>query len=247
MTHRQYCLGTKMAVITYKAWGWGHPVGIGVTGAIHVGIAGIAKKATAHDTYTIVNEMVCSHLARALFLPCPPGALIEKSSEKYFFSLDFNMSGMALPPADAAAIVAAHPRLAWGIIAFDCLVMNKDRHSQNIAHDTMTNQVQIFDHSHAFLGPGNGDISTILAGRDGNLCIDCHCLAKEINDHDGRELWSQRIASLPDFFIEELVQATTEVGLPSDKKEDCVAFLKKRKIEVGSILSSNVASFPKLP
>ncbi len=236
-----------MATTTYKVWAWGPPVGIGVTGAHHVGIAGIAKKADANDAYTVINEMVCSHLARALFLPCPPGALTEKSGEKYFFSLNFNMSGMALPPADATAIVANYPRLAWGIIAFDCLVMNGDRHPWNIAHDTFTSQVQIFDHSHAFLGPGNEDISAIFAAREGNLCIGGHCLAQEINDHDGRDFWSQRIASLPDFFIEELVLAATELGLPIDKKKDCVAFVKKRRAEVGSILTSNIASFPKLP
>jgi hypothetical protein len=153
-----------MPVTNYKVWAWGAPVGVGVTGANHVGIAGVAKKATPTDPFLIANEVICNSLARMLLLPCPPGAMLDKGGEPYFFSLNFNLAGMALPPADAVTVVTSFPRLSWGIILFDTLVMNPDRHGLNIAHDTSTNKVQIFDHGHAFLHAGNLDVSTDRAG-----------------------------------------------------------------------------------
>ena len=153
-----------MPVTNYKVWAWGAPVGVGVTVANHVGIAGVAKKATPTDPFLIANEVICNSLARMLLLPCPPGAMLDKGGEPYFFSLNFNLAGMALPPADAVTVVTSFPRLSWGIILFDTLVMNPDRHGLNIAHDTSTNKVQIFDHGHAFLHAGNLDVSTDRAG-----------------------------------------------------------------------------------
>jgi hypothetical protein len=235
-----------MPVTNYKVWGWGTPVGIGVTGACHVGVAGVAKKATPQDPLLIANEVVCNSLARQLLLPCPPGATLDKNGEPYFFSLNFNLAGMALPPADPATIATALPRLSWGIILFDCLVMNMDRHDRNIAHDTQTNKVQIFDHGHAFLRAGNSDISNTLSSSDGQLCIGGHCLAAEICEKDGKDIWADRIKMIPDFFIEGIIEAATSVGLPKDKKSDCVDFLKKRRSEVGDIIDSNIHMFQKL-
>lgn len=236
-----------MPVTNYKVWAWGTPVGIGVTGAHHVGVAGVAKKATPQDPHLIANEVICNALARQLLLPCPPGATLDKGGEPYFFSLNFNLAGMALPPADPATIAASFPRLSWGIILFDCLVMNMDRHDRNIAHDTATNQIQIFDHGHAFLHAGNLDISNTLSSSDGQLCIGGHCLATEIGELDGKDVWAGRIQKIPDFFIEGIVESATSVGLPPGKKPDCIDFLKKRRSEIGNLIDANIHAFPKLP
>jgi hypothetical protein len=165
-----------MPVSNYRVYGWGPPVGIGITGAQNVIIAGIAKKSSAQDPYAIANEIICSAIARQLLLPCPPGAMLDKSGEPYFFSLNFNLAGQALPPVDPVVIATQNPRLAWGIILFDSLVMNFDRHKGNIAHDTGTNRIQIFDHERAFLHAGQLDITTTFANAYGKLCIGDHCL-----------------------------------------------------------------------
>jgi hypothetical protein len=235
-----------MPATNYKVWAWGSPTKLGATDSCHVGIAGVAKKATPATPYIVANEIFCNSIAKILLLPCPPGATLDKSGEPYFFSLDFNLAGMALPPVSAAAIVALDPRLSWGIILFDMLVMNGDRHGQNIAHDTATQKVQIFDHSHAFLRP-QGDIAATLAANEGNLCIGSHCLAPEINTFDGFDIWNERIKQIPDYFIEGLVEACSLVGLPDAHKNACTDFMKKRRYELEDILNKNLASFPKLP
>jgi hypothetical protein len=99
-----------MPATSYKVWAWGPPIGIGATGACYVGVAGVAKKATANEPYIVANEIFCNSMARILLLPCPPGATLDKEGEPYFFSLDFNLAGQALPPASASAIVALDPR-----------------------------------------------------------------------------------------------------------------------------------------
>jgi hypothetical protein len=210
-------------------------------------VAGVAKKATAGEPYIVANEIFCNSIARILLLPCPPGATLDKEGEPYFFSLDFNLAGQALPPASASAIVALDPRLAWGIILFDTLVMNGDRHGMNIAHDTTTQKVQIFDHSHAFLRP-QGDITATLAANDGNICIGGHCLAAEINTVDGLEMWIDRISKIPDYFIDGLIEASLLVGLPEAHKNECADFMKKRRSTIlDIIIKDEEAAFPKLP
>ena len=231
----------------YKVWAWGSPVGIGVTGANYVGIAGVAKRASDEDPRIVANEIVCNSLARALHLPCPPGATLDREGIPYFFSLDFNLAGEALPPADPVAIVTHFPRLSWGIVLFDALIMNFDRHEENIAFDTDTNRLQIFDHSHAFLHAGKLDVSETLASHDGQLCIGRHCLAAELCELDGLDLWAMRISQIPDFFIEDTISSVTDLGLPLTHKSDCIQFLKKRRLEIGEIVEKHKDQFPKLP
>lgn len=133
-----------------------------------------------------------------------------------------------------------------GIILFDALMMNADRHDENIAHDATSNKVQIFDHSHAFVQDG-GDISDFLAGNADNIHIHAHCLAQEITEHDGREFWLDRIRQIPDYFIEEAIEAATTVGLPPDRKTECVDFFKRRRTVLDRIVGDSMGHFPQLP
>ena len=179
-------------------------------------------------------------------MPCPPGALMQKDADTYFFSLDFNIAGQALPPVSAPALVAKFPRLVWGIIVFDAFVMNSDRHPGNIAHDTSTDKVQIFDHSHAFLSPG-GDIDQTLAARRNDLAIGGHCLAGEINTLDGKDEWIAKVGLIPDYFIEGLIVAGCDCGIPSNKKDLLITFVKQRRDNLKNLFDASMNKFPKVP
>lgn len=214
---------------------------------MYVHIAGVAKKVLPNQPYIVANELICNGIARALMLPCPPGALMQQSADVYFFTLDFNVAGQALPPIDASALVAAHPRLAWGVIAFDALVMNGDRHTKNIAHDLTTGEVQIFDHSHALLTP-SGDIQQNMAARQNSLSIGGHCLAKEINTLDGMDYWIERIKQIPDYVIDELITSACKCGIPQSEHNYLTTFIKERRNNMEQLLTQNIkASFPKIP
>lgn len=208
--------------------------------------AAIAKKATPKEPYIIANEYLCNHLARTLLLPCPPGALLVHNDESYFATLNFNVGGLSLPPANPSRIVSANPSVAWGVILFDVLAMNEDRHVGNISHDRATDNIQIFDHSHAFAGP-SGPINMTVTGRVDRLSIGGHCLAHEIDRADGFQMWCERIKALPDFFIKGVVEEACALGIPPAHNEECVDAIRKRRDEIDLLVKNNLASFPKLP
>lgn len=235
-----------MAATKYKIWAVGQAVNDGVSGSIHVGMATVAKKANATEPNIVVNEMLCNLLARALFLPCPPGALLDNGGECYFASLNFNLAGQSLPPSPIATVVSKCPELCWGILLFDVLVMNPDRHSKNLAFNRHTSAVQIFDHSRAFL-PLKSTIEMVVNNNQGKLGIDGHCLKTEINTMSGFDHWVNRIKSLPDYIIEESIDEISHIGFPKDKKLLAVNFLKDRRNTIDSIINNNISEFPKLP
>jgi hypothetical protein len=121
-----------MSANRYKLWGTsiGSAVGDGVSASVHVGVAAIAKKANAAEPNIVINELACSLVAHALRLPCPPGVLLEHGGETYFCSMNFNLAGHALPPTPVQALLTELPALCWGIILFDVLMLNPDRHKK---------------------------------------------------------------------------------------------------------------------
>lgn len=232
-----------MAAHHYKVWTWGRPVGQGATAPVYMGVAAVAKMATNDFPFIVANEMICNHLARSLFLPCPPGVTIEHETDQYFVSLDFNIAGGSLPPANPRAIVQFDPRLAWGVILFDLWVLNGDRHRENLSFDTATSRLTIFDHSHALLG-AKGDATSNLEVRRTKISADNHCLAACIPTSDGAENWCRRIASVPDWFIEEVVQSASSLGLPEESVGSCIEILKDRRTRLPEILDRTRSSFP---
>jgi hypothetical protein len=162
------------------------------------------------------------------------------------FSLDFNLAVQSLPPVTPATIVQNFPELSWGIIVFDSLVMNGDRHGANIAHDTTTDRIQIFDHSHAYPTPG-GDIEQTLSARSANLAIGGHCLAGEVHNTDGLGLWLEKVKQIPDYYIDGIVDAGCKCGILPERKDLLATFMKNRRDNLGTLFSANLASFPKVP
>jgi hypothetical protein len=230
----------------YKVWSVGAPVGQGITGAMRIGIATIAKTSSAQFPRAVANELICNHLARTLMLPCPPGALIEHAQLLYFAALDFNVRGQSLPPANPILIVHQNPELAWGIILFDVLIMNEDRHTSNISHDRPSNDIQIFDHSHALLGPA-GLPTPIGFARVNGLSIGNHCLAKNISLPFGFDKWVKRINLIPDYAIEDIVAEAIPTGLPPGDASLYVDALKFRRGCIENLVRSNLVAFPLLP
>lgn len=235
-----------MSASKYKVLAISGPVGDGISGSIYIAMSAVAKKANAAEPNIVINELFCNLLARALFLPAPPGALLENGGEDYFCSLDFNLSGQALPPTPIPQLVSSFPRICWGILLFDVLVMNPDRHHKNLSFDRTTSTIQIFDHSRAFL-PLKETIDSMMAAQKGKLGFDGHCLKNEINSTDGFDLWVKRIKSLPDYVIEETVAEICTIGFPVDKKSITTDFIKSRRDSIDSIVNNNIAEFPKLP
>lgn len=217
-------------------------MGAGATGAMHVGVAGVAKPNSAGLPLVVANEWVCHMLARAILLPIPPGFIIDLNGQPHYVSLNFNLAGLALPPADTALIVASHPELAAGIVLFDVWVANGDRHAQNIHYDQTSDRVEIFDHSHASFSNDPANLATKTA----QLAIGGHCLASELRSVAGMASWHTRINEIPEFYIRAAVEDAAEFGLPPDKVGPSSDFLLERRPRLLDLLKNNRAAFPRV-
>jgi hypothetical protein len=229
----------------YKILSWGEPVHDGVMGACYVGVAGVAKTSNARHPYAVANEMICGALGRVLLLPIPPGFLVEREGESYYVSLDFTLSGEHLPPAPVARLVAEQPSLAAGIVLFDCWIVNTDRHNRNLAYDTSTKRVQLFDHGHALLRGVDG-LAALLGQREQLGLGANHCLRPVLKSFAGMELWHERILSLPEYYIRDVVESAKDLGFSATDVQICTDFLLERRSRLMDLVHAHSGEFPSL-
>jgi hypothetical protein len=132
----------------------------------------------------------------------------------WFACLNFNLSaGDTLPPVDADTCVDTLPELSCGLVLFDMLIANNDRHAKNFSVDFLQTppRMSVFDHSHALFGHASGQgLARLTALRD-RLAIsggpvtsgNRHCLLDKIKTDDHFDHWYARIQSIPDHLIKD--------------------------------------------
>lgn len=171
----------------------------------------------------------------------------------WFASLDFNLVGGALPPVDVRACVAQLPELSTGLLVFDCLIANCDRHRSNFAVDFSSSppRMSIFDHSHALFGynAGSGvarltELRARLAMSGGPVTrANRHCLLDYLNTSQHFQFWTRRVEALPDFQIEEACRQAVGLGITSEEAEAAIDFLKFRRTNIRSIIMDHKSEF----
>jgi len=194
-------------------------------------------------------------LGQFLGLPIPACGLVYKAGQKpehYFASLNFNLSSSQLPPIDANSCGALSD--GTGVILFDILIANDDRHRANLSLDSSTQppQLTVFDHSHALFGHANGvGRDRLIALRENLGIIDGtrrHCLLGTINNDQFFKEWIDRINGLPDYLIDQVCEATVPLNMISGAEAaEAKAFLKYRKAEISKIIERNKAEFTAIP
>lgn len=162
-------------------------------------------------------------------------------------SLNFNLAGHDLPPVNPQLVVKELPELSAGIIVFDAWIVNPDRHRSNIAYYQATRQLQIFDHASAFFcGKDAASARSFLESKKDSLGIGAHCLAAHVEDLSGMQEWIRRVKTVADFYIEEVVKAAVNVGLPRTEADFCSGYLKDRRDGLEQLVSGNVNCFPRV-
>jgi hypothetical protein len=220
----------------------------GASGGWLASIGAVAKPNSAGAPYCIPNELICSEIGRFLRLPLPPAGIICSPSAKHrfwFASLDFNLTGNSLPPVDATRCVAELPDMSSGLILFDVLVGNADRHTGNFSVDFLSNppQMNVFDHSHALCGCEAGRGKQRLSDSRDKLAIASHCLLSVISSDDCFRKWIDRIRAIPDFLIEDITQQAATYGLTTDEASEVQTFLKYRRERIEDIIKGNKTEF----
>ena len=227
----------------YKILNWLGPAGGGVNPTEWVSLQALAKTSNGQSPYLVANEIIASEIGRYLRLPVAPSCVVPRDGETYFMSLSFNLTGAPLPRVFPEEVVEFFPHYAAGIIAFDTLIANYDRHTGNIAAVTATKpqRLDLFDHDRCLLGHSpNGGIEHLKAV-ESRLAIvgigNNHCLVPYVTDTGSFCEWFRRIKTIPDFFIVETCEDAKRYGALTD--EECVAitgFLLKRRGEVNALL-----------
>jgi hypothetical protein len=229
-----------------------------VTGAFRVNIQAVAKS-DAQSAYCVVNELICAEIGRILYLPVPPGGLLGgavhngMSQGEIYASLDFNLTGNNLPPVDPSRCVSVLPDESTGLLVFDILIANSDRHLGNFSVDFESKPpaMSVFDHSHAFFGyePGKGlqRLQTLrerLGVSGGSKTHgNRHCLLGTIRTSEYFPKWVKRVEEIPDFYIEEVCKEAGALGITAEEAAAARDFLIFRRDNIKDIILKHQDEF----
>ncbi len=241
------------------------PVGSGVTDAWWAQLRAVMKRNSTAEPYCVPNELVCGLLGQFLGLPVPPcGLFVEprNPSAVWFGTMNFNLNGDTLPPAEPddcflAYADPAHPRpdAVVGVLLFDLWVLNADRHSRNLVLDDSVTpaQLHVFDHSHALFGrEGSARLhrlreDLVIAGlnpESGNR----HCLIDGVRFTNWFRFWLDRIHAVPRFAITDAVDRVLHSRLITHEEAgSAVETLWFRRERLTDILYRNRNQFPNIP
>ncbi len=208
-------------------------------------------KGRKSNHYLIANEWIAGNLAQLLRLPVPPFAITQGANAKtrMFVSLLFDIAG-GPADSDGGTLWASQPKLCTGIIVFDILVANYDRHARNIKVDdpVRPRSFFLFDHDQTICGGGTGKAD--LKGRFQKLKNDPylghHILKDSIDTEKHFPEWIKRILEIPDWYIEELCQDSRQLGLTKTEAELTCKFLIHRRDNISAIIYSQKHLFPKI-
>lgn len=245
-----------MAIGQYRVVSFDKHMQVGVAGAMQVTVSAVAKTNGPSAPYAMPNELICAELARFIRLPVPPSGIVRPSQPGqplWFASMDFNLTGNSLPPVDLTRCWADLPNLSTGLLLFDILVANCDRHRGNFAVDWGVSppQMSVFDHSHALFGYQTGqgvtrlaDLKTRLGASGGSRTgANRHCLLDVVSTDDYFGEWIERIKALPDFLIDGLCQDAIELGASNSEADAAADFLKYRRDSLSTIIRDHRAEF----
>lgn len=230
----------------------GVDVGKGVTGSRSAEV-NVRIKSNQEVAYCIPNEKISAEIGRFLRLPVPPPALTRspdyEAVDIWFASLEFDSRQDELPQLDSSTadkLVKEKPSIATGIVLFDVLIFNDDRHTNNIAADFQVTppEVYLFDHSHTLFGSVDADDGIQkLKDRKQKFINDGHCLLQRLSTDKYFDTWLKRIKKLPDFYIRGICFEVTDAGLSEDEADAAYEFLKYRRDNIRTLVQDNQSLF----
>jgi hypothetical protein len=149
-----------------------------------------------------------------------------------------------------------HPRLCTGILLFDILIGNCDRHRGNIKVDNPNKpkRIHVFDHDHALfhVEPDKGcerleAIKDRLGITGGSVSSQHrHIFLDEANSVPHMEEWCFRIRDIPPWFIEDVCQQVRGVGVRKKEIMKASEFLTERRDTLGPLILANKHEFPRI-
>jgi hypothetical protein len=212
-------------------------------------------KSPESNPYLLANEWICGNIAWHLRLPVPPLAIMRKSatSPRYFASLDYGTRETTATDMKATTFCDRQLSFATGIILFDILIANPDRHEKNLKVNDRDNPTRfhIFDHERALFGhqkrKGRQRLEQFNTAKLGFSLLkrndEFHKLAIAISSDSHFWTWASRIEKIPEVFISELCDEAKDLGVSVEEADMCEQFLCQRKNCIIDLVRKNMTFF----
>jgi hypothetical protein len=234
----------------------GSKIGDGVIESHHASLRSVVKNNDVLK-YCISNEFICAEIGRFIGLPIPPCGIVYAqgyATKHWFASLNFNLTADDLPPIDPQKCAEELPDLSTGLILFDILIANPDRHRKNLSidFDEKPPRMSIFDHSHALFGHVNGagvqrlnDLHDRLGISGGTVTgQNRHCLIDKLNTDNFFHKWCGRIISVPNHLIEDACDGTFDLDMiTAEEASAAKEFLIHRRNNIRVLVDSHHGEF----
>lgn len=218
-------------------------VGIGKSGALFTKLKVVAKLDNA------IGEAICADLGKLLGVPTVPGVITWKKLPNgkevpQWNSVQMEISG--LPRGHTTHVYTKRPELFHSIAVFDAWIGNEDRHDGNWTYNQTTGEALLFDHDMSWVATCNtanpfGSSAGNLIGGWNRICdyvnYDSYPdRARIIQDHHCQP-WIERIRSIPEWQIRNIVQQYVGDGMMSQVNADYLVWgLGKRSAMIVKLL-----------
>jgi hypothetical protein len=195
--------------------------------------------------------MIAAKIGQFIGLPIPAYAVTYSTDGTtfWFSSIYFNFDKDELPPVQPDVMWREMPGPLSGVMMFDVLIANADRHDKNLAVDDVMNprHLRVIDHDQALFGGMTGKprgIERLTACRD--LLGLSEATGGQTNDfiaeftesrHFGK--WINRISEIPEWFIKDSVNEAKPYGVSSEEAKACIDFLVHRKVNLKRLIMDN--------
>jgi hypothetical protein len=227
----------------FRVLSYGDEVGEGDSVASYCTLGAIAKQAGADLPLLVINELMAFRIGMLLGLPVIPGVVLSDGNRTTYLSLRFGPENEKPPAIIPDELVTDEPELACGVVAFDCLIANADRHDRNLAYQRELIALSLFDHDRALFGKTGTSRLTQLANEH---CLEAHCVAQVLTDGSNFRPWMHRLADLKSYQLEAIVAASAREADIGTSAKDAADILCRRRDAVGAMLQKafDDGSFP---
>lgn len=206
--------------------------------------------------YCVANEFICGEIGRILRLPIPPFAITHPAGMPNFnlFStvlVDFN--GRDYSPVLPEECVSSMPGICTGILLFDVLIANGDRHDENLLVDQMVDprDIRVIDHDAALFGTNAGQGIERLKNLRDRLGISSgpitggnrHVFLDHLSTNEHMGKWIDTISWLPHPFITQVCTEAIKLGISKEEADEAAAFICDRRINLRGILNRHHKQF----
>jgi hypothetical protein len=230
------------------------PIGEGVSGARWLGVYDgqslsvyAAKCSSDKYPYLLVNEAVCAAIADALQLPIPAFSTIVLDNQVWF---GLEKKEPKVPYTLENLLSCVNLDQVPGILVFDVLVCNPDRHPGNaVLHRYQESPpaltLWIIDHSHALVGTRRSVSALVATMHSTSRFLRLPHHREVLQRRSQFDPFVDRVEAIDSTLLDEIMGELPKTFVPSGADLEALSsFLLARRDEVRSLIDTAFQNLP---